>query len=38
MKVLLYAVFKERGRDSPAAGDRIVSERIASSRGSCPQS
>ena len=30
MKVLLYAVFKERGVDSPSAGDRITKdERIA---------
>jgi hypothetical protein len=30
MKVLLYAVFKERGVDSPSAGDRITKdERVA---------
>ena len=26
MKVLLYAVFKERGVDSPSAGDRITKD------------
>jgi len=39
MKVLLYAVFKERGADSWIAGDRITEdERIAALPGPCPQS
>ena len=39
MKVLLYAVFKERGVDSPSAGDRITKdERIETLRGPNPQS
>ena len=39
MKVLLYAVFNERGIDSPSAGDRITKdERIALARGPDPQS
>jgi hypothetical protein len=39
MKVLLYAVFKERGVDSPSAGDRITKdERIETLRGANPQS
>jgi hypothetical protein len=39
MKVLLYAVFKERGVDSPSAGDRITKdERIVTLRGPNPQS